>query len=67
MPGNEDNQQQLSTDELRELRELLEADRRAKWLWAGIRNVAVWGASVIGFLVITYQSFESMIKHLAGK
>lgn len=66
MPEN-DTQQQLTTEELEALREIIEADKRAKWLWASIRNIAVWVAAVIGGLSLAWDGLVTMLRHMVGK
>ena len=61
------DQPPLSDDELQEIRRLIEHDKRAKWLWASVRNVAVWVVAVIGGISLAYQSLADAIKHLAGR
>lgn len=63
----EDNNAQLSQDEINSVREIIEADKRAKWLWASVRNVAVWVVAVIGGVSLTYDSMIAVVKHMAGK
>ena len=66
MPEN-DNQQQLTAEELKALREIIEADKRAKWLWATIRNIAVWVAAVIGGISLAWDGLVTMLRHMVGK
>lgn len=56
----------LTDEEIREVREMLEADRRVKWLWAGARKVAIWVAAVVGALVVSSEFIVKVIKNIAG-
>jgi len=53
---------ELSEEELRELREIIENDKRMKWLWALARRTAGWLAGVIAALV----AFRDDIARLLG-
>lgn len=47
----------LTDDELKAIRETIEQDKRAKWLWASIR---LWSASIAGasgFVILIYEAF----------
>lgn len=55
----------LSDRELRELREIMEADRRVKWFWATTRRVAIWVGAVGGALVVTWEWAVKAIRHIA--
>lgn len=56
----------LTDAELREIRELLEADRRVKWFWATTRRIAVWVAAAFGAVAVTWDALVRAVKHLAG-
>lgn len=58
---------ELSEEEIKEIRRIIENDKRARWLWASMRNIAVWIVAVIGGVSIAYESLGNAIKHLAGK
>jgi len=62
-----DNFVELTPEEIMAMRDIVEADRRAKWLWASIRNFAVWVVAVIGGISLAYESMITAVKHLAGK
>ena len=62
-----EEQPPLSDSELTEIRRIIESEKRMKWLWASIRNVAVWIVAVIGGVALAYESLANAIKHLAGK
>lgn len=54
----------LTESELKELRDLLEADRRAKWLMSKIKAIALWAAAVIGGLTLTGETIIKVLKGL---
>lgn len=61
------NRQPPLTDaELVELRELLESDRRAKWLWSTLRTWSLWLGGVIGAITLTWDSLARVVKSMAG-
>jgi len=62
-----DNFVELRPDEVEAMRSIVEHDRRAKWLWASIRNLAVWVVAVVGGISLTYESLMAAVRHLAGK
>jgi len=62
-----DNFVELTPDEVEAMRTIVEHDRRAKWLWASIRNLAVWVVAVVGGISLTYESLMAAVRHLAGK
>ena len=57
----------LTDEEIAEFREILIADKRAKWLGATIRTWAVWIAAVIGGAVVSWDAAVRVIKAMAGK
>jgi hypothetical protein len=56
----------LTDAEIRELRELLEADRRVKWFWAMSRRIAVWTAAAFGALAVSWDALVRAVRHFAG-
>ena len=56
----------LTEDELKAFREMLEADRRAKWFWALSRSVAIWVVAVTTGFVAFYDSAVSLVSRLFG-
>ena len=58
---------ELRPDEVVAMRSIVEADRRAKWLWAAIRNFAVWIVAVGAGISFAYGTLIDTVKHLAGK
>ena len=57
----------LTAAELKELRELMEADRRVKWLWAVIRRTVIWVSAVGGSIAVGWEVLVKMVLHSAGK
>ena len=55
---------QLSTKELDELRALLDADRKAKWLWASVRTWALWVTAVVAGFTIGVDALKALLKRL---
>lgn len=70
-PANEQQQDSpprpLTQTEIDELREMLEAERRAKWLWASLRTWSVWVAAVVGGATIFWESAGRLLKAMVGK
>jgi len=62
-----DNFVELRPDEVEAMRSIVEADKRAKWLWAAIRNFAVWIVAVGAGISFAYGTLVDTVKHLAGK
>ena len=58
---------QLTDSELRELRALIEADRRFKWFWATARSVTIWISAAIGALIVGWDALVRLVLHAAGK
>ena len=57
----------LTSIERKEIREILEADRRMKWFWAGARRVSIWLVAVVGLLSVGWDLLVKFVLHLAGK
>ena len=57
----------LTDAELRELREVLEADRRMKWVWASARIGAIWIAAVAGTVSLLWDSLVRFVLHIVGR
>lgn len=65
---NEQNTERpLSDTELRELREILEADRRMKWFWASARRITIWAAAIAGSISVGWEALVKFVMHIAGK
>lgn len=61
------HEEPLTDKELIEIRQIIESDRHAKWLWSSVRTVSVWIAAVIAGVTLLMDSLSSGIKHLIGK
>lgn len=62
-----EDQSPLSDKEILELRQIIEADKRAKWLGATIRTWAIWLAAVIGGATVFWDAAERVLKAIIGK
>lgn len=60
-------ERQLTDDELREVRDIIQADKRAKWLWASIRTGGVWMAAVLGGATLFWDSVVRIAKAMVDK
>lgn len=49
-----------------DLKEVVEKEKRWKWLFTGSRNVLAWVAGVLGGIYIGYEALVKAIKHLSG-
>lgn len=54
----------LSGDEIRDVRKLLEAEKRMNWFWATIR---IWGSYIAGAIVGVWAVIEVLGKIVRGK
>lgn len=61
------NEPPLTDAELKEVRELLESDRRAKWLWSTLRTWSLWLGGVFGAITLTWDSLARVVKSMAGQ
>lgn len=52
--------------EKRELRELMEADRRVKWFWATTRKASIWIAAFLGAIAISWEAFVKLVRSALG-
>ncbi len=59
--------QQLSRSELLAVRDLLDRDKRATWLWSSMRVWALWIAAVIGGWAIGWEALGKLLRALIGK
>lgn len=57
----------LSDDEVRKLRDLIEADSRVRWFWASIRTYAVWVSAVVLGLTVGWESLGKILRALIAK
>ena len=65
-PGHTGHEPPLTDAEIREIREVLEADRRVKWFWATARRVAIWIGAVSGAILVTWEGLVKAVRHIAG-
>lgn len=56
------SQPPLTDKELEEVRDLLEADRRAKWLMERLKGIALWTAAVVGGCTLLWDTLARIIK-----
>jgi len=54
----------LTSGEIAELRRIIESERRMRWLWSTIRNIAVWIVAVITGVTVGYQAISDVVKGL---
>ena len=67
-PQDQQHHERPLTDaELRDLREVLEADRRMKWVWASARIGAIWIAAVAGTVSLLWDSLVRFVLHIVGR
>lgn len=57
----------LTEEEVAELREMLEEERRAKWLWSSIRVWSIWIAAVVGGMTVFWDSATRILRSMVGK
>lgn len=65
--SEEEDLRPLSRKEIASVRDLLDRDRRARWLWASLRVWALWIAAVLGAWVVGWESLGRLVRTLAGK
>lgn len=61
---NRVNKPALTDEEVQELRELLEREKRVTWLWSTARTWAVWIAAVVGGVTIGWDTLSKIIRSL---
>jgi hypothetical protein len=49
-----------------DLKEVVEKEKRWKWLFTGSRNILAWVAVVLGGIYMGYEALVKALKHLAG-
>lgn len=64
---NTEEHHPLSSAELEAIRDLIERDKRATWLWTSLRVWALWLAAILGGWAIGWEALGRLIKTLAGK
>jgi hypothetical protein len=65
--GDEHNERALTDEEIREIRGIIEADKRAKWLWATIRTGSIWLAAVLGALMLAWDSLGRILRSIVER
>tara|TARA_R110000824_G_scaffold3726_4_gene17697 strand:+ start:4444 stop:4635 length:192 start_codon:yes stop_codon:yes gene_type:complete len=58
--------EQLTDEELAEVRRIIETDKRRMWLMSGVRSVASWVVVVIGALVVFWDAIARTIRSAVG-
>ena len=66
MSDQEYDGDELTESERRELRRLLDGDRKTRWLFATLRISALWIAGVIAALYAILQILRDGVKALLG-
>lgn len=56
----------LTKREIKELRQMLEADRRARWAWSTGRIWATWFTGALIAVYSMYDTMEKLIKKITG-
>lgn len=54
----------LSNEEIRHIREIIEKDKRWKWLATTMRNTAAWTAAIVGAIIIGGEFIAKILKAL---
>ena len=62
-----EHQNPLTDEELIEIRGIIEADKRAKWLWATIRTSAIWVAAVVTGFTVFWDTAGRILRTMVGK
>ena len=55
----------LTNGEIAELRRIIESERRMRWLWASMRNLAVWVVAIITGITVGYQALIDVVRGLS--
>lgn len=56
----------LDEKDVTAIRDLLEADRRTRWLWSSARAWAVWIAAVVAGYTVGLEALKSILKRLVA-
>lgn len=56
----------LTNQEIRELREMLEADRRVKWFWGLMKTISIWIIAVGGAFTMTWGMLVKLITNASS-
>jgi len=67
MEADDEQPAPLSRRELAAIRDLLDRDRRAAWLWSSLRVWALWIAAVLGAWVLGWESLGKLVRTLVSK
>ncbi len=67
MADEEGKEKPLNDEERRQIREIIESDQRAKWLWSSIRVWSLWIAALITGLSMTWDTIVAVIKAAVSK
>lgn len=59
--------EQLSDEELKEIRDMLQSERRVRWLWSSVRVWSIWIAGVFTALAVSWDFVINIVKHAVGK
>ena len=57
---------QLSDTDWAAFSEMLEADKRNRWLWSSARTWAIWITAVVAGLTVGIDALKTIIKRLAS-
>ena len=55
----------LTNGEITELRRIIESEKRMRWLWASLRNLAVWVVAIITGITVGYQALVDVVRGLS--
>jgi hypothetical protein len=64
MPNRNTQKPALTDEQIEELLELLEHDKRVRWLWSTARTLAVWIAAVFGGVTVGWDTLAKIVKTL---
>jgi len=64
--ADEQKERPLSDEELRQVRALIEKDKRVLWLWTSLRTYAMWISAVVLGGGVALDFFKRIVKSLAG-
>ena len=56
----------MTEDEMRAIREIIEGDRRARWLWETARTWALWVTAVIAGFTVGVDALKALLKRLTS-
>lgn len=67
MPEDKKPSPQLSEEELRAIRDIIQSEQRAKWLWSSIRVWSIWIAGILTALSMGWETVVAVIKAAVNK